>query len=72
MPMLEKLPGIYTPGEENTRRTIDQTEMNQSWTPCSEHSQQRRRKMAANKNALTQPKFELGITSIIQYVLQGD
>ena len=29
-------------------------------------------KMAANENALTQPKFELGITGIIQNVFQGD
>ena len=28
--------------------------------------------MAANENALTQPKFELGITGIIQNVFQGD
>ena len=29
-------------------------------------------KMAANENALTQPKFELGITVVIQNVFQGD
>ena len=29
-------------------------------------------KMAANENVLTQPKFELGITGIIQNVFQGD
>ena len=29
-------------------------------------------KIAANENALTQPKFELGITGIIQKVFQGD
>ena len=29
-------------------------------------------KMAANENALTQPKFELGICGIIQNVFQGD
>ena len=29
-------------------------------------------KMAANENALTQPKFELGICGIIQDVFQGD
>ena len=29
-------------------------------------------KMATNENALTQPKFELGITGIIQNVFQGD
>ena len=29
-------------------------------------------KMAANENALTQPKYELGICSIIQNVFQGD
>ena len=28
--------------------------------------------MAANENALTQPKFELGICGIIQNVFQGD
>ena len=28
--------------------------------------------MAANENALTQPRFELGITGIIQNVFQGD
>ena len=28
--------------------------------------------MAANENNLTQPKFELGITGIIQNVFQGD
>ena len=28
--------------------------------------------MAANENALTQPKYELGICSIIQNVFQGD
>ena len=28
--------------------------------------------MAANENALTQPKFELGICGIIQDVFQGD
>ena len=28
--------------------------------------------MAANENALTQPKFELGITGIIHNVFQGD
>ena len=28
--------------------------------------------MAANENALTQPKFELGITGIINNVFQGD
>ena len=28
-------------------------------------------KMAANENALTQPKFELGITDIIHNVFQG-
>ena len=29
-------------------------------------------KMAANENALTQPKFELGISAIIHNVFQGD
>ena len=29
-------------------------------------------KMEANENAITQPKFELGITGIIQNVFQGD
>ena len=29
-------------------------------------------KMPANENALTQPKFELGICGIIQDVFQGD
>ena len=29
-------------------------------------------KMPTNENALTQPKFELGICGIIQYVFQGD
>ena len=29
-------------------------------------------KMAANENALTQPKFELGITGTIHKVFQGD
>ena len=29
-------------------------------------------KMAANKNALTRPKFELGITGIMHNVFQGD
>ena len=29
-------------------------------------------KVAANANALTQPKFELGITGIIHNVFQGD
>ena len=29
-------------------------------------------KMAANENALTQPKFDLGICGIIQNVFQGD
>ena len=29
-------------------------------------------KMAANEDALTQPKFELGITGIIHNVFQGD
>ena len=29
-------------------------------------------KMAANENALTQPKFGLGISGIIQNVFQGD
>ena len=28
--------------------------------------------MAANENALTQPKFELGISGIIHNVFQGD
>ena len=28
--------------------------------------------MAANENALTQPKFELGITGIIHNLFQGD
>ena len=28
--------------------------------------------MAANENALTQPKFELGINGIIQNVFHGD
>ena len=28
--------------------------------------------MAANENALTQPKFELGITGIIHNMFQGD
>ena len=29
-------------------------------------------KMAANEEALTQPKFELGITGIIENLFQGD
>ena len=29
-------------------------------------------KMTAIENALTQPKFDLGICGIIQYVFQGD
>ena len=29
-------------------------------------------KMAANENALTQPKFDLGICGIIQNLFQGD
>ena len=29
-------------------------------------------KMAGNENALTQPKFELGISGIIHNVFQGD
>ena len=29
-------------------------------------------KMPANENALTQPKFEIGICGIIQDVFQGD
>ena len=29
-------------------------------------------KVAANENALTQPKYELGICGIIQNVFQGD
>ena len=29
-------------------------------------------KMAANENAITQPKIELGITGIIHNVFQGD
>ena len=29
-------------------------------------------KMAANENALTQPKFDLGICGIIKNVFQGD
>ena len=50
-------------------------------TPTNTHSDQNHgvmwlqnvaSKFATNENALTQPKFEIGITGIIQNVFQGD